>query len=98
MAPPKFRGYGLIGVFKVGHLELGPRNGGSQHKVLQNGHAFQFAAQQLKGDRNFVLKVLQAKPSALEHVAEELKGDREVPPAISGHILFIFCCVFGAKK
>ena len=46
--------------------------------VQQNVYALQFAAEELKKDREVVLAAVQQNGGALQYAAEELKKDREV--------------------
>ena len=43
--------------------------------VSFNGHALQFAAQELKGDSKIVMAAVFNDDFALQHATEELKGD-----------------------
>ena len=44
----------------------------------QNGSALQFAAEELKKDREVVLAAVQQNGNALQYAAEELQKDREL--------------------
>ena len=46
--------------------------------VSQNGHALEFATDELRGDREVVMKAVSENGYALEHATEELRADREV--------------------
>ena len=46
--------------------------------VSQNGHALQHAKEEMRGDREIVMKAVSENGYALKHATEELRGDREV--------------------
>ena len=44
----------------------------------QDGDALQFASEELKNDKEFVLKAVSQNGDALKHASEELKNDIEI--------------------
>ena len=42
--------------------------------MSQTAHAFEYASEQLKGDRKFVFEVVLQQPLALQHATEELRS------------------------
>ena len=46
--------------------------------VKQDGRSFEYASEELRGDREFVMKAVKQTGWALEYASEELRGDREV--------------------
>ena len=46
--------------------------------VSQDGDALQHATDELKGEREIVMKAISQEGHALAHATDELKGDREI--------------------
>ena len=63
--------------------------------VAQDGHALQFAAAELKGDREIVLAAVAQSGRALQYAAAELKADsalrklQSINPQISAVVLVV---------
>ena len=47
-------------------------------KVARNGLTLEFASEELRNDKEIVLKAVQNRGSALQYASDELKNDREI--------------------
>ena len=47
-------------------------------ELADNGHALRYAPEELRGDREVVIKAVSQNGRALQHATEELRGDGEV--------------------
>ena len=66
------------GMSSTGERMLGLEKQRMLDHVAQNGDALEYAADELKGDREIVLAAVAQYGPALQHAAAELKGDREI--------------------